>query len=449
MSTVNPNIPLSVDTSPIDIGKMLSLGELSQKMRANQQSFQAQNALKQLFSQPGSLDANGNPTPQTIQKTLAIDPKAGLELRETTLDAQVKQMQERHYQTEMGKSQFDFMTGAAAAGVKSYQDAIKAGKTPQDAMAAAAKARNDTIRANGGILDESQVDRITSAPFQLDQATAMANQNPDYVATLEKDRTLDRQDKQFQETQRRDDDRFKQEGIRDAALFRSLADKENNVNPKTRAYDEFMKENPNATAEQQAKFIQSQNAPRSAAGMELQKFMSENPNATDEELRNHINSLKFDQTGAAAAGRRQGNLAGVEAVLPGLIDNAIEASSKVPRGTFVPLNKLEQMGDSAISDPDMLQFKIANQGVSSELQQLIARGGSNVTALKEAMELMNTAQSQKAYAAGMEQVKKELKKVKEGSDKVGDDYAGKNNSGSGSVHPSKMSDDDLKKALGF
>ena len=127
---------------------------------------------------------------------------------------------------------------------------------------------------------------------------------------------------------------------------------------------------------------------------------------------------KFDMAAATASGNRAGRMASVEATMPRLIKNAREAAAAVDRSTFVPFNKLSQMVDSAIGDPALRALKLANQAVSSEYQQVIARGGSNVTALKEAMDLLQTADSPEAYEAALSMVEKEIKANVQGSKDV-------------------------------
>ena len=99
---------------------------------------------------------------------------------------------------------------------------------------------------------------------------------------------------------------------------------------------------------------------------------------------------KFAASEASAAGRRSGTLKVTEQAMPGLISTAEEASKAVPRGSFVPINKLVQYADTQLSDPSLRSFKLANQALASEYQQIISRGGPNVTALKLAMEALKT-----------------------------------------------------------
>jgi hypothetical protein len=117
---------------------------------------------------------------------------------------------------------------------------------------------------------------------------------------------------------------------------------------------------------------------------------------------------KFDQASAVTSGHRAGSMASVEATMPALTANARDLSHQLDQGKFVPLNQLVQMANDKISDPKLTAFKIAHQAVVSEYQQVISRGGTNVTALREAMHVLNSAKSAEAYDAALNQVDKEV-----------------------------------------
>lgn len=129
---------------------------------------------------------------------------------------------------------------------------------------------------------------------------------------------------------------------------------------------------------------------------------------TPEDIQTGHAQAKFDMASANTSGHRAGAMAGVEAAMPALADNALALSKKLDQGKFVPLNKLSQMSADSISDPDLAAFKVAHMALASEYQQVIARGGTNVTALKEAMHVLDSAKSLEAYAAAVNQVKREV-----------------------------------------
>jgi len=129
---------------------------------------------------------------------------------------------------------------------------------------------------------------------------------------------------------------------------------------------------------------------------------------TPDDLSSGSAKAKFDQASAVTSGHRAGSMASVEATMPALTDNARQLAGELGQGRFVPVNKLLQMADENISDPKLAAFKVGHQAVVSEYQQVISRGGTNVTALREAMHALNSARGIDAYNAALKQVDKEV-----------------------------------------
>lgn len=77
---------------------------------------------------------------------------------------------------------------------------------------------------------------------------------------------------------------------------------------------------------------------------------------------------------------------------------ALHASEAIPRGKFVPINRLNQNIRLLESDPAMREFSNRNQGLISAYAQIISRTGvTTVHAQSRAEQLLNTAESQEAY----------------------------------------------------
>lgn len=128
---------------------------------------------------------------------------------------------------------------------------------------------------------------------------------------------------------------------------------------------------------------------------------------------------KFDQASANTSGHRAGAMASVEATMPALTANALQLSQKIDKTQFVPINQLMMLTEEKLKDnPDLAALKLAHMAVVSEYQQVISRGGTNVTALKEAMHLLNDAAGPASYASAMRQVDKEVEMNVAGTAKV-------------------------------
>lgn len=84
-----------------------------------------------------------------------------------------------------------------------------------------------------------------------------------------------------------------------------------------------------------------------------------------------------------------------------------EASAKVPRGAFVPYNKLVQMADASISDPNLKEFKSYMTTLSNAYDMLAARGGTDIEKRRHNREMFDTADSPEALEAALHAVETE------------------------------------------
>lgn len=85
----------------------------------------------------------------------------------------------------------------------------------------------------------------------------------------------------------------------------------------------------------------------------------------------------------------------------------LQASDAVPRGKFVPVNKLLQMKDSSLSDPNLKTLKVRINAMLNAYDQLAARGGTDKNKREEAHSLLTSAESPEALRAGIEAFRQE------------------------------------------
>ena len=78
-----------------------------------------------------------------------------------------------------------------------------------------------------------------------------------------------------------------------------------------------------------------------------------------------------------------------------------EASAKVPRGQFVPLTKLQQMGETSISDPNLKALKIRINSLLNAYDMLAARGGTDMEKRREVRGLLMSADSPQALDSAL------------------------------------------------
>lgn len=107
---------------------------------------------------------------------------------------------------------------------------------------------------------------------------------------------------------------------------------------------------------------------------------------------------KETQTAAAQAGR----VAIAANELKTFAPIVLKTSTLVPRGSFVPINKLMQMGERQLSDPNLKRLRIGINSMLNAYDQLAARGGTDTAKREEAHSLLTSAESPEALAAGVE-----------------------------------------------
>lgn len=118
-------------------------------------------------------------------------------------------------------------------------------------------------------------------------------------------------------------------------------------------------------------------------------------------------------TGKSAEARTIGTSVGKSAVSAGTFEsgamNTLEASKKVGRGQFVPINQIDQLLKKNASDPDVLDFQAAHQTFIREYAKAInPNGNPTVSDMNHARELLSTATDEQAYERVVQRLQKEV-----------------------------------------
>jgi hypothetical protein len=99
-------------------------------------------------------------------------------------------------------------------------------------------------------------------------------------------------------------------------------------------------------------------------------------------------------------------------------DQVLAASGAIPRGQFIPINKLIQMTDAQLSDPALINLKVKMQSLNNAYDQLAARGGTDAEKRAHIAQLFNTAASPEGVAALVSAIKDEAKAAQEAARKA-------------------------------
>lgn len=117
---------------------------------------------------------------------------------------------------------------------------------------------------------------------------------------------------------------------------------------------------------------------------------------------------KETTTAAALAGRTSVG----ENELIDFIPKALAANEKVPRGSFMPFNKLVQLGERNISDPDLKELYGRTQAILNAYDIVAARGGTDMEKRQHNRAMLETADSPETYARAAAVIADEAKIAK-------------------------------------
>lgn len=140
-------------------------------------------------------------------------------------------------------------------------------------------------------------------------------------------------------------------------------------------------------------------------------LLSRHPGMSVDDLADLVKSGKISLAGdmkeQTTAGGIVGKVKYAENELTQSIPLALDSSSKVPRGSFIPFSRLMQMADTSISDPALVDLKIKTQSVLNAYDMLAARSGTDVGKREASHRLLESAQSPEAYQTALKAMAQE------------------------------------------
>lgn len=186
--TTNPNIILGVRPNAVsgpDFGAMVANSQQLLQFRQQQDQVQKQNALMGIFKDPNSLDQTGNPTPETLQKVMSVDPNAGMRLRQNMLIGQQNKLRTEALSSDLMAKKMDMIGEAAAPVLEHYKEQVAAGVPEEQARR---EAQSLLIQANerlkgSGVFVEDDYKRFPTQfdPIQMEQVVAGTKQYQDWL----------------------------------------------------------------------------------------------------------------------------------------------------------------------------------------------------------------------------------------------------------------------------
>lgn len=129
---------------------------------------------------------------------------------------------------------------------------------------------------------------------------------------------------------------------------------------------------------------------------------------TPQDIVNNLAKFGGQKAGARTAGQMAAKLDILGNTVASAADYALKLSSEFPRGNFVPLTKLTQMGQAAMSNPQLAAFSASVNTLVNEYARAIGGGQGTDTSREHAREMLNEAQSPEAFASVVNVLKREV-----------------------------------------
>ncbi len=168
------------------------------------------------------------------------------------------------------------------------------------------------------------------------------------------------------------------------------------------------------TAQEEISFIQGIRPPRSAPAMAVEAFRKDfqaknGRPPSGEEIQDFQAAGVGKSTAERTKAAREENLNLILKAADAAIPAALEASRALPRGEYVPLNKLIQRGEIMSSDPRLVEFGMANL----QLAEHWARAMNPTGVMREsdrdkALSFLDTAYGNNTYERAVKQLQKQI-----------------------------------------
>lgn len=447
--TVDARIPLQIGQNLPSYGPNWNAIAQMQKQQMlqqqAQQEIQARNVLKQFYSDPSNFDDKGIPSTQKLNALIGMSPAAGEVALGNTLKAQQFGNQNALRQsTIVGKMQTDaakaletangiykesMASGMSEAQAKQraqeywtdQRKALTAGQSPE--IAQSLPSAFDPIMAGAvGITNEQRLtnERLEKSGYKLEKqqnpgggvsqiwvkagapsldmggnpvtptgmpAPTAAEAKPEYVGSIKGEGSKVDADVPllYQNGAWIDSRTNKPVPQEQLSGIRKMGTESSN--PRAQAVSQYMREHPDATAEEVADYQRSLTAPRSAPAMFMQKFMKEHPNADSDALA--MAAARYRQAGAmeqAFGSGSQGNTIRSLNVAIDHTDVLKQLGDALKNNDVQKINALKSRVMAELGYEGPVNFDVAKKIVADEVIKAVLGNNVGTGAEREAMQ---------------------------------------------------------------
>lgn len=418
--------------------EQLNRGQVNEQKQKASDSAAVRNLLKNsdISTYEGKLKAG-----EAITK---INPQMGMDfIKETNAT--------KGQQTELSQQQYELMAskndviGSAAVGLKTTHDQLQnQGKNPAEINAAMMPQMMQTLKQleaatlpdGSPVLSPQDRQNYEQSlgkgydPAVIDSIVARSKQASEVLKTKLAERKEDNTEKRTevadaQETERERHDRATEKNATSNTDIRRKKADEARAN--------FEGENGDlmgALAERGVSLPAGFRSKDQQVAL-LNSLRKRNPDLSADQIAAKIETGQLSFGNAKTEGRVAAGVAGkvtyAEHELEQTIPLVREASAKLPRGEFIPWNKLKQMGQKEMSNPDLAEYNMYMTSLSNAYDMLAARGGTDAEKRKEGRRNFDTAPSPEALEGVLRAVQNEAEVSGKAADESMQDAAGRGN----------------------
>lgn len=119
-----------------DFGRAITDAANVVQLQQQQEEIKRQNALRGILGRPGALDAMGQPTVDTMQGVMSVDPNAGMKLQQNALITRQHAMQQDVVKSKLFGQKLDMLTDAYGPIGQRHAELVKGGMSAGQADAA-------------------------------------------------------------------------------------------------------------------------------------------------------------------------------------------------------------------------------------------------------------------------------------------------------------------------
>ncbi len=384
----------------------MSLQDAMISLQQKKQAIASQNAIRDLYAQPGALDGSGNLTPQSMAKVMQLNPAMGMELQENAIRLQTDRTKLQEAQIKRHDEIQGIIDPVRDSALNAYDEVIKAGGSTDAAQQAGQRAMDEglTPLKSGGLLSDTEKSQLRSKFDYLPMRSMALSYKERQAGEVAARKTKVEEEKQA--TAEKREETFEKSVTSQIAArdTKTAAASQGEIDDETatkmaRQYltgDTSVMQNIGRGAQSGANIAKVRRAIYAEADKQ---------NMAPEEIAAKVAEFQGIKAGERTLGTRTANIGMAVNEAKQLAPLALQASDKVDRTRFPTLNSVLLSAEKGLGGEDVVRLGVATNSLINIYSRAISPTGVPTVSDKEhARELLSDAWAKGQYRAGVDQM---------------------------------------------